>query len=85
MVMARQPTLVQLTSDLLVLLDRRALATGCSRSELIREAVASYLAVDQQAALDAQIVEGYRLVPETAEELAWAESALRESISEEPW
>ena len=83
--MARQPTLVQLNDDLLALLDRRAAAAGCSRSELIREAVTSYLADDHQAALDAQIVEGYRLTPETAEDLAWAESSLRESISEEPW
>ena len=83
--MARQPTLVQLTNDLLLLLDQRAAATGCSRSELIRQAVASYLATDREAALDAQIVEGYHRVPETAEELAWADADLRESIAEEPW
>jgi hypothetical protein len=47
--------------------------------------VTSYLADDHQAALDAQIVEGYQLTPETAEDLAWAESSLRASISEEPW
>jgi len=83
--MARQPTLVQLTSDLLTLLDRRAATTGCSRSELIRDAVASYLADDRDAALDAEMVEAYRLAPETTEELAWAEAALRETIAEEPW
>jgi len=85
MVMARQATLVQLTDDLLALLDRRAMAAGRSRSELIRQAVASYLADDHHAVLDAQVAEGYRLVPETAEETARADSALRESISEEPW
>jgi len=83
--MARQPTLVQLTNELLTLLDRRALATGCSRSELIREAVTTYLADEQNAAVDARIVEGYQRVPETAEDVAWAESALRDSIAEEPW
>lgn len=83
--MARQPTLVQLTNDLLTLLDRRAAATGCSRSELIRDAVASYLADDRDAALDAEMVEAYRRVPEPVEEMVWAEAALRESIAEEPW
>jgi len=83
--MARQPTLVQLTNDLLTLLDRRAAATGCSRSELIRDAVASYLADDRDAALDAEMVEAYRRVPEPVEEIVWAEAALRESIAEEPW
>lgn len=81
----RQPTLVQFTDDLLSLLDRRVAATGRSRSELIREAVASYLAQDQHALLDAQLVEGYQRVPETAEELARADDALRDSIAEEPW
>ena len=83
--MARQPTLVQLSTELLTQLDLRAAATGRSRSELIREAVAGYLALDREAALDAHIVEGYRRVPETAEDAAWAESALRESIAQEPW
>lgn len=83
--MPRQPTLVQLNSDLLTLLDRRAAAIGCSRSELIRAAVSDYLGVEGTAVIDAQVVSGYELYPETEQELAWAESDLRESITQEPW
>lgn len=83
--MARQPTLVQFTEDLLVLLDQRAATTGRSRSDLIREAVANYLSSDRQAFLDTLVVEGYERLPEPADELGWAEAALRESIAEEPW
>ncbi len=35
--------------------------------------------------LDEAIVEGYRRVPPTPDEAAWAESAGRELIAEEPW
>lgn len=83
--MARQPTLVQLNDALLAVLDRRAQANGCSRSELIRQAVTSYLAGDREEAIDAQIVAGYQRTPEMSESAAWAEHDLRESIAEDPW
>lgn len=83
--MARQPTLVQMTPELLTALDRHVARTGRSRSELVREAVAGFLAADAQASVDAQMIEGYTRHPETDEELRWAEAALRQSISEEPW
>src|SRR5690242_3122882 len=46
MMMARTQTLVQLSDDLLERLDRLRDRAGRSRSELIREAVEQYLAVD---------------------------------------
>lgn len=85
MLMARQPTLVQLNDDLLDLLDRRAAATARSRSELIREAVTAYVADDRRALIDAQIVASYQRTPETADEVAVATIALRDSIADEPW
>jgi molybdopterin-guanine dinucleotide biosynthesis protein len=35
--------------------------------------------------IDREIVEGYRRVPETDEELAWAKSSGLRSIADEPW
>jgi len=83
MVMARRQTLVQLSDELLALLDERAARTGRSRSELIRAAVERELAADRAAAIDAAIVEGYRRIPQEPD--PWAELAARESIRAEPW
>ncbi len=55
--------MVQLTDDLLRLLDREAARTGVSRSEVIRTAVAAYLSESREAELSRRIVEGYRRVP----------------------
>jgi len=35
--------------------------------------------------IDRAIVEGYTRVPQTAEELRWAEASGRRSIADEPW
>ena len=48
--------MVQLNDSLLERLDRRAAASGTSRSQLIRDAVEAYLAADRERALDAAIV-----------------------------
>jgi metal-responsive CopG/Arc/MetJ family transcriptional regulator len=82
--MARQPTLVQLSSELVAALDQRAASTGRSRSELIRMAIEAYLAADRAAAIDRQIVEGYsRLPPGELDRVAGA--ARQRLIREEPW
>ncbi len=78
--MARAQTLVQLTDDLLAALDQRAVATGRSRSDLIREAIEVYLGEDEA---DRLIVEGYRRIPQDADPLA--EALARDSIAAEPW
>lgn len=82
-VMARTQTIVQLTDELLAELDARRECEGRSRSELIRDAIEAYLAVDRQAALDKSIVEGYTRVPPGHDPgAAWA---ARASIEAEPW
>jgi metal-responsive CopG/Arc/MetJ family transcriptional regulator len=81
--MARRQTLVQLSDELLALLDERAVRTGQSRSELIRVAVERDLAADRDAAIDAAIVSGYERVPQESD--AWADVAAREAIAEEAW
>ncbi len=81
--MARTQTIVQLTDELLTELDARRAREGRSRSELIRDAIEAYLAVDRQAALDRSIVEGYtRLPPGDDLDATWV---ARASIESEPW
>lgn len=81
--MARIQTLVQLSDELLSQLDARAAREGRSRSDLIREAVAAYLAADRAADIDRQIVEAYARRPQ--EDLIGFEAAGRRMVAAEPW
>jgi metal-responsive CopG/Arc/MetJ family transcriptional regulator len=81
----RTQTLVQLNDVLLQRLDERAAREGRSRSALIRDAIEAYLHDEEQARIDREIREGYERIPETEEELAWAEASAREAVEEEPW
>lgn len=83
MVMARTQTLVQLSDELLSQLDARVAREGRSRSELIREAVAGYLAKDREADIDRRIVEAYTRRPQ--EDLLGAEAIARAMVAAEPW
>lgn len=65
--MARTQTMVQLTEELIDLLDRRAARDGVSRSQVVRDAVEAYLASDRESRVDEQIVEGYRRMPQGGE------------------
>ncbi len=86
MVMARTQTLVQLSDELLAQLDSRAAREGRNRSDLIREALACYLAAGREAEIDRLIVEAYTRQPQTAGELAVAELAGRTMLAAlEPW
>jgi predicted DNA-binding protein len=64
---SRTQTMVQLNEELLERLDRRASASGVSRSQVIREAIEAYLADDQAATTDRLIVEGYTRMPQGGE------------------
>ena len=81
--MARTQTLVQLSDLLLAVLDERAARTGRSRSDLIREAIESYLGDDVEAEIDRQIVQGYERAPQKSEPSH--ELNARRAIEEEPW
>ena len=81
---ARRQTLVQLDDSLLAMLDERAARSGVSRSELIRTAIAAYLAQEREAAIDAAIIDGYTRIPAEKHD-AWAEASARRSIQAEPW
>lgn len=56
-----------------------------SRAAVIIEAIDELVAQLESDAIDRAIVEGYTRIPETDEELAWAEWSTLESIREEPW
>jgi Arc/MetJ-type ribon-helix-helix transcriptional regulator len=84
--MARTQTLVQLSDALLAQLDARAARERRNRSELIRDALAAYLAGDREAEIDRLIVEGYTREPQTAGEVAFIELASRTMLANlEPW
>jgi metal-responsive CopG/Arc/MetJ family transcriptional regulator len=80
MVIARKQTLVQLTDELVELLDREAVRRGMSRSALIREAVEAHLHDAREAEIDRQIVEAYTRMPQTEEELAWADATTADAM-----
>ena len=81
--MARTQTIVQLSDALLSELDALRARDGRSRSEIIREAIEAYLAVDRDAAIDRAIVDGYSRLPPTED--VGAVWAARASIASEPW
>jgi metal-responsive CopG/Arc/MetJ family transcriptional regulator len=81
--MARRQTLVQLSDELLALLDERAAKSGRSRSEIIRSAIERELAAEREAAIDKAIVDGYTRIPQEAD--PWAEASAKRSIAAEPW
>lgn len=83
MVVARQQTLVQLTDELIRLLDARAARESRTRSALIREAIEQYLHDEREAAISAAIIESYTRFPE--EDDPFLDWLARESIREEPW
>jgi Arc/MetJ-type ribon-helix-helix transcriptional regulator len=55
--------MVQLTDELVALLDREAARRGMSRSALIRAALEEFLSHDHEAAISQQIVDGYTRIP----------------------
>ena len=82
--MSRRQTLVQLSDELLAVLDERAARTGRSRSDLIRAAIERDLAEEREAAIDRAIVEGYTRIPPPDHD-PWAEASAKRSVAAEPW
>lgn len=56
-----------------------------SRSDAVRQALDVMLDKRRRRLIGESIVEGYRRIPETEEEMRWAEENLREMVAEEPW
>lgn len=56
-----------------------------SRSDAVRSALEEMLDKRRRRLIGESIIEGYRRIPETEEEMRWAEENLREMVAEEPW
>lgn len=78
--MARMQTMVQLTDDLLELLDMEAGRRGMSRSALIREIVGRYLSESAEAAISKQIVDGYLRIPQATPD-EWGDLQVQSDIA----
>lgn len=85
MVIARKQTLVQLSDELVSVLDQRAANDGRSRSAVIREAIEQYLETEIDAVISRRIVEGYTRIPQTDDEPIWDDEDALRVIDEEPW
>lgn len=70
--MARVQTMVQLSEELIELLDRRAAGEGLSRSALIRGVLEESFAEERAAAVGRQIAEGYERMPPATPD-AWGD------------
>lgn len=55
-----------------------------SRSEAVRLGLERLVDRERRAAIGRAIVAGYRRVPQTDEELEWADAATRDMLAEEP-
>jgi metal-responsive CopG/Arc/MetJ family transcriptional regulator len=77
--------MVQLNHTLLEVLDQRAIETGRSRSDLIREAIEQHYKEDIEAAIDRAMVEGYTRVPDDDELDGLAETSIRLLNADDPW
>ena len=79
---------VPMPSELLEQLDEVAAQRGESRSFMIREACAEYIASSREAELVRQYIEEYERTPETREEREWVETATAlaaETLAGEDW
>ena len=56
-----------------------------SRSHAVRRALEAMIDQRRRRLIGEAIAEGYRRVPETDEELRWAEENGRSMVAEEPW
>jgi hypothetical protein len=61
--MARVQTMVQLSEELVAVLDREAARRGVSRSALIRGVLEEALADEREASVGRRIADGYRRIP----------------------
>lgn len=56
-----------------------------SRSDAVRRALRALVDAERRRAVGAAIVEGYRRMPQTDDDLGWGGHMTRAMIAEEPW
>ena len=76
---------IRMPEDRVRAIDELVASGRASRAAVILEAIDRLVADLERERIDREIVEGYRRIPETDDELEWAEWSTIESIREEPW
>ena len=76
---------VRMSEERVRAIDELVASGRASRAAVIIEAIDRLVAELERERIDREIVEGYKRIPETDEELDWAEWSTIESIREEPW
>jgi Arc/MetJ-type ribon-helix-helix transcriptional regulator len=76
---------VRMSEDRVAAIDGLVASGRASRAAVIVEAIDRLVADLERERIDREIVEGYRRIPETDDELEWADWSTIESIREEPW
>jgi metal-responsive CopG/Arc/MetJ family transcriptional regulator len=76
---------ISLPDEVLQAVEQERLARGESRSQFFRRAAEEYLHRRREKEAIEQYIRGYQQYPETAEEIALAESTLAGVLAENPW
>lgn len=76
---------VRMSEERVRAIDELVASGRASRAAVIVEAIDRLVAQLESERIDREIVEGYTRIPETAEEIEWAESSTLDSIREERW
>jgi Arc/MetJ-type ribon-helix-helix transcriptional regulator len=76
---------VRMSDDRVRAIDELVASGRASRAAVIVEAIDRLVAQLESERIDREIVEGYTRIPQTDEELDWAEWSTFESLREEPW
>ncbi len=76
---------VRMSEDRVRAIDELVASGRPSRAAVIVEAIDKLLADLERERIDREIVEGYTRIPQTDEELEWADWSTEESVREEPW
>ncbi len=76
----------RIDEDMAAQLDQ-LVATGefNSRSDAVRRGLAALIDTHQRRRIGDAISDGYRRLPQTQQEMGWADSATASMIAEEPW
>ena len=56
-----------------------------SRSQAVREGLRALVDRQRRRAVGEAIVDGYRRLPQTDDEIAWSDEATAAMVAEEPW
>jgi Arc/MetJ-type ribon-helix-helix transcriptional regulator len=81
------PQLVTRIDDELAAAVDRLIAAGAfaSRSDAVRRGLQILVEQHRRVSIASEIVEGYRIRPQTEEEVGWSDHATRLMIADEPW